>query len=297
MWSIGIVSGESPFRLAAPEECCNPVLTAADIDDVPAEFVADPFMLHFAGVWRMFFEVFRGDTRRGEIGLATSLDGFAWNYDGIVLREPFHLSYPGVFEFNGGIYLIPETRKLGCVQIYTASQFPFDWSPYARLPEIGGADPSFFAFGDRIWIFICSDHFHSLRLYSASNLRGPWREHPRSPIVSNNPGIARPAGRVLVHAGRIYRFAQDCSACYGERVRAFEITELSDERYAEKEIAESPVLGPSGYGWNGGKMHHLDVHAMGASAAGPRWIACVDGHPSVTAANPRKIPGAETEQG
>src|SRR5687767_8104954 len=96
IWSIGIYSGESPFHLRPADGSHNPVLTRQNVSDVPACFVADPFMLQVRGTWHMFFEVMNSRSGRGEIGWATSEDALKWKYRQIVLREPFHLSYPYV---------------------------------------------------------------------------------------------------------------------------------------------------------------------------------------------------------
>ena len=45
-WSIGIYAGRSPLQLAPLPKIINPVLTAWDVKDIPAQYVADPFMLH-----------------------------------------------------------------------------------------------------------------------------------------------------------------------------------------------------------------------------------------------------------
>jgi hypothetical protein len=107
-WSIGIYAGNSPFDLSTPDNLKNPVITARDITDVTADFVADPFMIRENNKWHMFFEVM---TRKGEIGLAQSSDGLHWDYRQIVLREPFHLSYPYVFKWNDDYYMIPEANQ------------------------------------------------------------------------------------------------------------------------------------------------------------------------------------------
>ena len=99
VWSIGIYMGETPYDFVSPENDGNPVLTSADVSDIPARLVADPFMLKVMDAWYMFFEVMPEQPRRGEIGLATSADGLKWSYQQIVLKEPFHLSYPYVFEW------------------------------------------------------------------------------------------------------------------------------------------------------------------------------------------------------
>jgi hypothetical protein len=275
MWSIGIYTGDSPFQLRAPTNKTNPVLTAAEVTDVSAEFVADPFMLHSDGRWYMFFEVLNRDTQRGEIGLATSDNAFIWTYQQIVLKEPFHLSYPYVFEWQGVRYMIPETLGASALCLYRADDFPTRWSLQQKLIEGPHADPSIVRFADLWWLFDCSRPYEhdALRLYFARDLDGPWREHPRSPLITNDKCRARPAGRILVIDGHVIRFAQDCVPEYGTRVRAFEIKELTRDTYLEVEHANSPVLSPSEQGWNALGMHHIDAHRQDDG----NWIACVDG--------------------
>src|SRR5262245_23640690 len=93
-WAIGILTGESPLHMKADPRASNPVLTAKDVSDLKAAFVADPFMLPVGGVWHMFFEVLEASTGRGQIGHAISDDACIWRYQQIVLGEDFHLSYP-----------------------------------------------------------------------------------------------------------------------------------------------------------------------------------------------------------
>src|SRR5271169_5965132 len=89
-WSIGISRGSSPFDLSDPPDIPDPVMTAAQVTDVKAEFVADPFMIKEGTTWYMFFEVLNMLNGLGEIGMAISDDGCKWTYQSIVLREPFH---------------------------------------------------------------------------------------------------------------------------------------------------------------------------------------------------------------
>ena len=275
MWSIGIYTGQSPFHLAPLRGARGPVLTRADVLGVPAQFVADPFMIQAGGVWHMFFEVLNQRSNKGEIGLAVSRNKRDWAYQQIVLAEAFHLSYPYVFEWRGEYYMIPETLQAEAVSLYKAESFPLRWSYLGPLVKGLCADPSVFHFGGRWWMFACSTPYQhdELRLYSAAELTGPWQEHPKSPIVQGNKRIARPAGRVIIFGDKVVRFAQDCIPEYGTQVRAFEITQLTTASYAEAEHASSPVLSASGSGWNGLGMHHIDLHRM----AGGRWLACVDG--------------------
>jgi hypothetical protein len=273
-WSIGLYAGRSPLALAPIAGVPNPVLSAADVTDVPAGFVADPFLLRRDGRWHLFFEVLNRETGRGEIGLATSGDGRRWTYERVVLREPFHLSYPYVFAVGDDVFMVPETLAPGAVRLYRAAAFPGGWELAGELVRGGFADPSLVRWQERWWLFACSNppHNDELRLYVADELPGPWREHPRSPVVSGDRRRARPAGRVIPWEGRLLRFAQDCVPVYGTGVRAFDILELSAGEYREAETAGSPILEASGSGWNGAGMHHVDAHPDGDGG----WLAAVD---------------------
>jgi hypothetical protein len=275
IWSIGIFTGDSPLHLLPPNGHSTPLLTAAHISDLPSSFVADPFMVRQSGEWNMFFEIMSAETARGEIGLAKSRDGLAWRYQGRVLSEPFHLSYPYVFEWQGHHYMIPETLSQGAIVLYRAFRFPFEWKPLARLVEGAFADATAFRFQDMWWLFACSTPYEhdTLRLFYSTDLTHGWTEHPQSPVIARNPSAARPGGRVVWFDSRLIRYAQDCAQYYGHRLRAFEITLLSPTSYEEHECSESPILS-TGKGWNSAGMHHADAHLIGPS----KWLACVDGH-------------------
>jgi hypothetical protein len=280
IWSIAIFTGDSPLRLTPHGNLSAPVLTAAEVSDVPGSFVADPFAVRESGEWLMFFEIMSSETGRGEIGLAKSRDGLCWQYHSSVLREPFHLSYPNVFEFQGDYYMVPETLSQGAIVLYRASRFPFEWQPVARLVEGQFADATPFRFEGMWWMFACSTPYKhdTLRLYYSRDLAGGWTEHASSPVIEKNPAAARPAGRMISFNGKLIRYTQDCSRYYGYRLRAFEITRLNPVDYEEHECAESPILSPgdgaNGKAWNSAGMHHADAHLLDSGT----WLACVDGH-------------------
>jgi hypothetical protein len=276
-FSIGIYRGKSPFELVPHEHAENPVLTSDHVSDVQASFVADPFMLYTSQTWYMFFEVMNRQTRKGEIGLATSGDSLRWQYQHIVLAEPFHLSYPYVFKWMHTYYMIPESYQAGAVRLYKAVEFPKRWSLVGTLLSGRGfLDTSVFWHHGQWWLYTETSPNHiagALRLYYADNLLGPWHEHPQSPIIEGNISIGRPAGRMLTIDERIFRYAQNCWPVYGSQVRMFEITELTRSRYDEREVGDVQLLTGSGAGWNASGMHHIDPHPMEDG----QWVACVDG--------------------
>jgi hypothetical protein len=257
-WSISIYQGNSPFDFSALRSTGAPVITAKHVTDVTADSVADPFMIHDRGTWYLFYEVCNVQTKRGEIGFSTSKDLMRWNYGGIVLQERFHLSYPYVFRSNDDYYMIPESRRANGIRLYRAKNFPSRWSFVKTLIEGAYVDASVVQVGTLWWLFAADGSSNdNLRLFYSEDLLGPWMEHPKSPIVSGEPHIARPGGRVIVFGNQVIRYAQDgCPA------------------YEEKQATDFPIIkATGGKAWNGDGMHNIDPHKTGDNT----WVACVDG--------------------
>jgi hypothetical protein len=274
-WTIGIYTGESPFTFDPAQNKSNPVLTAQDVTDVPAKFVADPFLVEETSTWYLFFEVYNLKTKQGDLAVATSTNTRSWKYEQIVLDEPFHLSYPYVFKWQDDYYLIPESFEANSIRLYKATDFPTKWTFVKTLVEGGDfVDNSIAYFNNRWWLFAATTKNDTLHLFYADDLLGPWQEHPQSPIVEGNTHKARPSGRVLVYQDRLFRYTMDVNPPYGtHQVLAYEITELSPASYAEKLVSEDPVLMANGTGWTAQAMHQIDPHQIGQD----EWIASVDG--------------------
>lgn len=276
IWSIGIydldVNGRS-IKLHARQG--NPILTAADVKDMSARLVADPFMIQEQGAFFLFFEVMGVD--RGVIGLATSTDGRRWRYERIVLEEPFHLSYPNVFKWKDDYYLIPESSADNSVRLYKATHFPDGWQFVKPIiADRALVDSTVLTHQGLLWLFSSSPDSQNLYLFYADRPEGPWHEHPGSPIVRGNSRDARPAGNILDTGERLVRFSQDSQEYgekYGKAVRGFEIMTLTREEYRERPLEDNPLLKDSGTGWNGMGMHQISALPVSRG----RWIAAVDG--------------------
>jgi len=270
-WSLGIYEGQTPFVLTAYEGVKNPVLTGKECADSP--YIADPFMIEKDGKYYMFFERLSRANLEGDIAYAESTDLKRWTYKHNIIDEKFHLSYPNVFKWKNDYYLMPESHQDLSVRLYKAENFPNKWKFVKKL--LSGhsfVDPSIFRYNNKWWIFATTPANNILNLYYADDLLGEWKAHPMNPIVKFNTHISRPGGKVIIYKGRPYRFAQDCEPYYGIQIFAFEITELTETKYAEKIVSEKPIITKSGKGWNAAGMHHIDLHKIGN-----KWIAVVDG--------------------
>lgn len=275
VWSIGIFCGATLSDLKPVRGLTMPVLSAKDVSDIPAEFLADPFMTRKQDTWHMFFEVMNEKTQKGDIGLATSRDGLKWSYQQIVLSEPFHLSYPYVFQAGGEYFMIPESYEANSMRLYRADPFPLKWSYVGTLLEGPWVDSSIFFFEERWWVFSnpVEPENQVLELFYADAVTGPWQRHPMSPLITGNKRLARGGGRVIILNGRPIRFTQDCVPLYGTGVRAFEVSLLTTSNYAETELEFSPILSAGEQFWRRQGMHHIDPHFING-----RWLACVDGY-------------------
>ncbi|MBP1967067.1 glucosamine inositolphosphorylceramide transferase family protein [Paenibacillus aceris] len=273
-WSIVVFNSDSLVS-SAPQEINleKPTLQASDVTDVPAEFVADPFIIQHDSEYFLFFEVLNKASGRGEIGLATSADGHKWDYQCLVLRERYHLSYPQVFKYMGDYFMLPETSEANRVILYRSRRFPFEWEVACELFSGRFLDPSIVNHNDKWWVFTGTreGNFH---LFYSEKLEGPWIEHHQSPIISNNMRITRPGGRVVVSDGNIYRYTQSVYPHYGNSVSVFKINKLSEIDYEEEEITLILSGTNRESDWRKDGMHHIDQLKLNEN----QWLVAVDGH-------------------
>lgn len=202
---------------------------------------ADPFPFRVNGRSWLFFEEIPWRGGRGHISVAELDDAGELHDRRIALATPHHLSYPFVFEHDGETYLLPESRASAATTLYRAREFPDDWEPLCVLADAAMYDPTPLYHEGSWWLFgtmadLGESQDDELHLFHADTLEGPWRPHPRNPVVSDVRG-ARPAGPLIRDGSRLVRPAQDCSGRYGRAVVFKEVLELSRSAYREVEVA------------------------------------------------------------
>ena len=158
-----------------------------------------------------------------------------------VLEEPFHLSYPQVFQWHERFFMIPESGDARTVRLYESTAFPTGWKPVREL--LNGScfyDATVFHYEDGNWYLFCTqkaDACYSsdseLYIYFTDDLlNGTFQPHPQNPLRSDVRG-ARPAGPVFKENGTWIRPAQCSAPRYGYGIYFYEILELSPTRYSE----------------------------------------------------------------
>lgn len=209
-----------------------------------AEFAADPFLFRHKGETYLFFEGLYAD--RGDRGRAKGVIGClrqagdSWIDCGIVLEEPWHLSFPNVFEVDGRVCMIPESGQSGAVSLYECVEFPSRWKKRCDLIR-GGCnyvDAAIVVDDGTFFISVTPDAPRRPELWMADRLDGPWTKHPQSDNVSSTPMLRRNGGAFVRDGGRLYRIAQDCEGAYGRRVLRVPVMVVNRTQYAEGEPEE-----------------------------------------------------------
>jgi hypothetical protein len=230
-WRVSIIFGD--WRRAVLWRARTPA-------PPPGRFLADPFVWHHRGKTFCLVEDYSFREKGGRIS-AFQIDKEGATEPKVVLAEPFHLSFPYLFEFEGAIYLCPECSASGQIRLYRSVEFPYRWEfVKAIMTDVSAADTMIFEHGGRWWLLTNFDlpgrpDFRSeLYLFSAeSPLSESWVPHPMNPLKidpmgGRNAGLLRDGER-LFRAGQVQEYDR-----YGVGIRLFEIEALSLEHYSER---------------------------------------------------------------
>ncbi|MFN7893067.1 MAG: hypothetical protein ACK5OC_22420 [Pirellula sp.] len=270
VWQIGLAKGNRLQDLQS-DLSDSPLFEIGELSRFNGCAAADPFGIYRDGTWYVFFEMFLCDDPHAVIGVASSRDLIGWSVLGVALRQPHHLSFPYVFEHDGDIFMMPESKKVRRVDLYRAYDFPFDWRLEKTVLRGRYMDASIVANRGRYWLF-SGWHSYWLRLFYSHSPLGPWKRHWQPFARMYNKKDVRPGGRIVSIDGQLVRLAQDNQRYYGHQLRAMQIKTLNRLSFSETPYQPLPVLCPDNVHWRNVGMHHLDLHAMDEG-----YIGFVDG--------------------
>jgi len=211
-------------------------------------YLADPWVVSHDGKRYIFCEEFDYETDRGAVVVAE----LPWCDEptSAAIEEPYHLSYPQIFEHDGVMFCIPESAQARNVCLYRAIAFPHRWQRVRTLIEdFSAVDSTLVQFNGKWWLFCTSSEtaergFNShLYVWYADDLLGQWRQHAANP-VKIDVRSSRPAGPFFTHDGRLYRPSQDCSRTYGGAICLNRIDKLTETDF--KETVTGVIRPPAG---------------------------------------------------
>jgi hypothetical protein len=231
-WAVAWRSG-SPCALLDEQAAAFSI-----IPDDGCRYYGDPFPLHRDGKTFLFVEEFPYATGRGCISVFEIDKIGRAGTPRIVLEEPYHLSYPFVFEQDGEVWMIPESGEARGVYLYRAEQFPYKWEQEACL--ISGTeayDATLLRHNGRFWLSLCEKMWNSsswdiLSLFYSESLTGKWLPHPHNPVLLDAT-LSRPGGAVFRHKGNTLRPAQDCSRYYGGALSICRVDTLEEKEFSQ----------------------------------------------------------------
>jgi hypothetical protein len=322
-YSVSIFVGEdsaSPTTLHDSWEVANnPVLYPAMVTNMKVPqmkksgfLVADPFLIKHdeTNTWIIFAE--SGYGSMGVISYFHSKDLKSWKHGGMVklpLHTPWvqHLSYPFTFKLDGKYYML--SNELGAWYVATPEGFPTEWAVAGRTANGGGPtgtdcspwqQPS-----DKRWYAICMQGEWTsktiIQVYHSDNLLSGWTKHPAGSPLFTGTKYGRPAGKPVVHEGRVFAMIMDLYPTYGSQVKVVEITATRTTLHAEEAMG-SPATRISArplprffknaqegdgydtrmknnigttlqYDYKAARNHHV---CAVWDASGGRWVAAVD---------------------
>lgn len=207
----------------------------------PADrYYADPSAIKVAGRTFVFFEDYRYREQKGVVSFLELSESGPGAVE-TVLTLPYHLSYPFLFEWNGEIFMVPESAANLTVELYRAIDFPRRWElSRILLKGVSAVDATLLRYENRWWLFANIEieggqSLDELHLFFADTLDQEFTAHPNNPVVSDVRN-ARPAGRIFEVDGQLIRPAQDCMIAYGRAVSFQRITALSTVDYREEPV-------------------------------------------------------------
>lgn len=267
-WFIGIRRRTGEFALDSLSQKSFSVLNSGK-----EKFYADPFLFEWNNENYLFYEELCYSKKIGKISCSKLLDDGSLTDSKVVLNKDYHLSYPMVFEFEGVIYMIPETASNRTIELYRAVQFPEVWVLEKVLfSNVRAVDTTLYYDGNTYWMFTNIAHrkgntYDDLHVFYAQSPLGEWFPHPLNPVVSD-VRKARPAGHLFELGTRLIRPAQDCAVRYGHRLMFSEIDVLSETDYRERTIG---FLNPT---WRRGNLatHTINYNDKFAVIDGKRLI-------------------------
>ena len=211
-------------------------------------FWADPFLTARDGATWIFFEDLTFSQNRGLISCVRLIEDSFYSFQ-TVLDRPYHLSYPFLFEHGGDLYMLPETRQNGTVELWKCVEFPGKWELTRTIFEnISAVDGTILEHDGRWWLFTNIDRsglgranrgvdYDELFIYHTDDpINGTWQPHAANPIVTDARWGRMGGAFMRTSSGRLLRCAQIGGLEYGSGLAFLEVKRLSESAFEERPV-------------------------------------------------------------
>lgn len=217
---------------------------AKEIKDPPGHFYADPFIVTQNNRTVCFVEDFVYQTDLGHIAAIEIINGQEYKTLGPVIQEPFHMSFPYLFRFQNGLYMVPETYQSHAIRLYKCTEFPMKWEYVKDLMQnCKAVDTMIFEKDGKWWLMTNLipkgnlEENSALHIFCSDNpLSDDWTPLPSNPVILTSE-YARNGG-ILFERGEIFRVRQfhGGKRKYGQSFSIAKIETLNTDNFKEKEI-------------------------------------------------------------
>lgn len=231
-------------------------------------YYADPFVITTKKDTYIFFESYNYKAGKGHIEVVRKSKNF--KKAKVALEEPFHVSYPFVFEHDGEVYCIPETNDADRINLYRFDEKELKLEQECVLMEhIRAVDPTLIQYDGKWNLFFTQKDFPSVKLYRyvAEDLKGPYLPHHANP-VKVDCADARMAGAFFELNGDLVRPAQECCRYYGTAVCLNRVQAFTSEEFRESQFDKIQPFTHSKYKQG---LHTLNGNDKVTVFDGKRW--------------------------
>ena len=216
------------------------------IENPAGRFFADPFVVTKHNRTICFVEDYSYKDKIACITAVEIRDSEVYSILGPIIQEPFHMSFPFLFEYQHELYMVPETAKANAIRLYKCVDFPLKWKYQGDLmSDCRAADSMVFETGDKWWLLTNlatrenGDVSAQLSaFYSQNPLGKDWTPHRCNPLVFNSE-FARNGGLLDVGTAHPVRVRQiqgfDSYGCGATLAR---LTEITAGSFVEEQIGE-----------------------------------------------------------
>lgn len=188
---------------------------------------ADPFLKEWNGKKYLFMEAYDLVWSIGRIAVS-EWNGKNFSKPRVIIKNPYHMSYPFVFEYRNELYMLPETGQNRTLELYKAdNQSPYAWKKIKILSnDIMYADAT---------IVLKNDIYYIIAYEEGNN---EWKTHVfildmdqlkinRIETVVMNENTGRSAGRTFKLNEDILRPVQLNTKRYGGGIIIEKINNLA----------------------------------------------------------------------